>query len=156
MLKRQAGNKQLRGNMAKVKSNKRKSKMNEQTGVNFPVGDFLIRVKNAAMANNKSVEMPASKLVVEVARAIKKLKYIEKVDKKDGKILINIAFHKREPIMMGLKIVSRPGLRIYKNVKELEEHRDPTEVIISTTKGILSRKEAVKSRVGGEVIAEIW
>jgi small subunit ribosomal protein S8 len=137
-------------------ANKKQINMGGQTAVNYPVGDFMIRLKNAAMAGNKRIETPTTKLILEVAKLLKKLKYVESVEEKEGKILVDLAFHKREPIMAGAKIVSRPGLRIYKNVSELENHKEPTDLVVSTTKGILSGKEAIKNRIGGEVIAEVW
>ena len=80
---------------------------------NDPVGDFLIRVKNAAMAGNKKVSAPAGKEIVAVAQALKKLGFLEKVDKDKKSLEVAIAFRNKKPRLMDLKLVSNPGLRIY-------------------------------------------
>ncbi len=125
------------------------------TIVNYPVGDFLIRVKNAAMAKNREVEVKSTKLIKEVAKVLKNLGYLEKVEEGNGQIKVRLAFRQREPVLINLRLVSKPGLRVYMGADELESIKKPTFFIISTSQGVLSNKEALKKRVGGEVIAEV-
>lgn len=117
----------------------------------YRLGDFLIQVKNAAMAKNKEVSMPSNKKIVAVAEALKRLGYLEKVVKES----VSLSFKDKKPVLMDLKLVSKPGRRIYIGTRELDKRRSPSILLISTHAGIISSKEAVKSRMGGEVIAEL-
>lgn len=122
---------------------------------NYPVGDFLIRIKNAVLAGRKEVVVQETKLIYEVAKVLNKLGYLSKVTKNKGMLKVVIVYKKRESLITDIKLVSKPGLRIYMKVKELERHKKPTTMIVSTPKGIMSSNEAIKKRFGGEVIAEI-
>jgi small subunit ribosomal protein S8 len=126
-----------------------------RTNTNYPVGDFLTRIKNAAMARNKKVSVQGSKGVVAVAGALKKLGFLDEV-KNDKEILtVSLVFKNKKPALLDLKLVSKPGLRIYMDVREIEKKKGPSTYLISTPKGIVSSREAIKERIGGEVIAEI-
>lgn len=122
---------------------------------NYPVGDFLIRVKNAAMAGNKTASAPAMKEILAISQSLKKLGFLEKVEKGGSSLKVSIAFKNKKPRLLNLKLVSKPGLRIYLGVKDLEKKKGPSVFLLSTPKGIISSKEALKLRVGGEVIAEV-
>lgn len=123
---------------------------------NYSIGDFLIQIKNAAMADKKVVTTKSNKLIRAVADVLKKGKYLDSVTEKDGMITVELAYHKKEPLLMDLRLISRPGLRVYKDVDAIESHRDISKFILSTPEGVLLSPEAKKKRVGGEVIAEIW
>ncbi len=123
---------------------------------NYPVGDFLIRIKNTAMAKNKSLEYKAEKQIVAVAEALKKLGFLNEVKKEKNTLIVSLAYKNKKPVIMNIKLISKPGLRVYKGVDEIELKKGPSTYLISTPKGIISSKEAIKARVGGEVIAEIW
>lgn len=122
---------------------------------NYPIGDFLIRIKNASLANNKEVEMLSSKFVKEVARALKEEKLLEKIEDNKGIIKVHLAYSHKKPVIMDIKLVSKPGLRVYKSVDDLEKIKRPTIFMISTSKGVMSAQKAIKQRLGGEVLAEI-
>nr|AKQ04361.1 30S ribosomal protein S8, small subunit ribosomal protein S8 [uncultured Microgenomates bacterium Rifle_16ft_4_minimus_5036] len=139
--------------MAKTK----KELKGSSTGkTNYPVGDFLIRIKNAAMANNREVEAHDSKFLAAVAETLKKERYVESYERVDGKILLRLSYHNKAPILMNVELVSKPGLRIYMNSDELEKARGPELYILSTPKGVMSSREARKIRIGGEVIAKVY
>lgn len=123
--------------------------------VNYPVGDFLIKIKNAALVNKKQISYPYSKLVYAVSQKLIDLGFLDKVEKEDNELMISLKYHKKEPIIMSIKLVSRPGLRIYKSAQELDDKKGPSVYIVTTNKGVLSDAEAVKKNIGGEVIAEI-
>jgi len=123
--------------------------------INYPIGDFLIRVKNALLAKNNTVEVDKSKLILEVAKLLEKEGYFEEVKINDEKIVVKLAIRRKEPVILNIKLVSSPGLRVYKGVRELEAVRGPSAFIISTPKGVMILKDAVKKRLGGEIIAEI-
>ena len=124
--------------------------------VNYPVGDFLIKVKNAAMAKNKTFTVSGNAQILAIAESLKKSGFFDEV-KKDGRDLtISLAYKDKQPLLMNLKLVSKPGRRMYSGVDEIAAKRGPSQFLISTPKGIMSTKEALKARTGGEVIAEIF
>ena len=122
---------------------------------NYPVGDYLIRIKNAQMAKKREVKVENSKLIESVAKTLKELGYLEKVSKKQGVLTSTLVYKSREPILTNIKVISKPGLRDFRSVDELEKHRKPSVFIVSTSQGVMSSKVAIKKRIGGEVIAEI-
>lgn len=124
--------------------------------VNYPIGDFLIRIKNAALAKQRYIEVPRTKLSLSVARLLAKEGLLEDVSAKSGLIKARLAYKNKEPRLLDLKLVSKPGLRIYKTVDELKKVKGASFLIISTSKGIFSSREAIKKNLGGEAIAEIW
>src|SRR5258706_11773453 len=130
--------------------------MKKLTRTNYSIGDFLIRIKNAGMAGNKEVTAVANTKVTALAETLKKMRVLDTVAVKDGIITATLAFQNKKPTLMDLRLVSKPGLRIYMTISDIEAKRGPSTYVISTPKGILSSKDAKKLRVGGEVIAEIW
>lgn len=124
--------------------------------LNYPIGDFLIRIKNAGLAGNKVVEVPETKFIKSVAVAMKRMGYLDKVESKDGTLTVSLAFISKEPVLLDIKLVSKPGRRVYMNVDEIESKRGPETYIVSTPEGVLSSGEVIKKRVGGEVIAKVW
>ena len=134
-----------------MKDKKQKSKGN----INYPVGDFLVRLKNACMAKHKSVSTDATKLIKAVAEVLKKEGYLDSVEEKDGKVNVVLTYRKKEPVMLDVKLVSKPGLRIYMTKEDVERKKGPTTLILSTSRGLMSSKEAIKKSIGGEAIAEI-
>lgn len=123
---------------------------------NYSVGDFLIRVKNVAMAKNKEVVVKSNKKIIAVAEALKKMGFVDSVKNEKGMATVTLTFKDRKPRLMDLKLVSKPGLRVYMGVDELEAKKSPSVLLISTPKGMTSSLKAIKDRIGGEVIAEIW
>ena len=123
--------------------------------LNYPIGDFLIKLKNAAMAKNKSFEARPTKHILAVAEALKKAGFLDGVKKEKTKTTFLLTFRHKRPMLTDLKLVSKPGLRIYTDIWELGKRKKPSILLISTPKGILSSKQAMKQGVGGEVIVEI-
>lgn len=126
------------------------------TNINYSIGDFLVRIKNATLAGKKEMDVDNTKLIESIAKVLKKEGILTEVKKKDGKLTVKLAYRKKEPILMNLKIVSRPGLRIYMGADELSAIRGPSYFVLSTSKGVMTSREAIKERIGGEVIVEIW
>ncbi len=120
------------------------------------MGDFLIRIKNAVLARNREVEIDSTNLIKNVASILKKEGYLEEVKQVKGKLIVRLAYKRKEPVILDLKLVSRPGLRVYMGVDELEKKKGPSSYILSTPEGIITLQEAIKKRIGGEVIVEIW
>lgn len=123
--------------------------------MNYPVGDFLIQIKNAALAKRKSVTLSSTKLIKAVADSMVTSGFLHDVDVKDGMLTVGLVYRQKQPVVMNIMLVSKPGLRIYMNVDQLEKRKKPSILILSTPKGVMSSKKALKERVGGEVIAEI-
>jgi len=126
------------------------------TNINYSIGDFLIRIKNTALARRKEMKVDNTKLIENVAKVLKKEGILTEVKKKDGKLVVKLAYRKKEPILIDLRLVSKPGLRIYMGADELSAIRKPSFLVLSTPKGIMTSREAIKQRIGGEVIVEIW
>lgn len=130
--------------------------------VTDPIGDMLIRIKNALQARHKTVIVPASKIKLEIARILKQEGYIEDYkyidEKSQGKIEIVLKYdEQKRPVIAGVKRVSKPGRRIYRGYKDLPRVLDGLGIaIVSTSKGIMTDHEARRLRVGGEVLCEIW
>lgn len=131
------------------------SSARKQSATNYPVGDFLIKLKNASMAGNKEVKVAASNKVMAVAEALKKLGFLDGVKKTEGIISVSLSFKSKKPLLMDVKLMSKPGLRIYMGVDEIEKKKGPSIFLITSPNGIISSRQAVKTRTGGEVIAEI-
>lgn len=124
--------------------------------IHYHAGDSLIRLKNAALAGHKDVLVTNTKLVVSIMEALKRMgvvRELEKVDERQVKVFLS--YKRKEPVLMDVNIISRPGLHIYMDATQLGARKKSTALILTTSKGIMSHKEAVKLGIGGEVIAEI-
>lgn len=122
---------------------------------NYHIADFLIRLKNASMANIKELTMPTTNLINAVAKTLKDEKFLNEVIIKDRKITVQLAIYMKKPVLSNVTIISRPGLRIYMDADEIEAIKTPEVYIINTNKGVMSGKQAIKKRIGGEVIAKV-
>ena len=129
---------------------------NNMSETNYPIGDFLIRIKNAAQAKNREVTVSATKKKVAIAKALEKAGFVEEIKSKDGILSLSVSFSHKSPILMDLRLVSKPGRRVYYKLSDIEAKRGPSIFLVSTPKGILTTKEAKKIGSGGEIIAEIW
>jgi small subunit ribosomal protein S8 len=127
-----------------------------------PIADMLTRIRNANMVKHKNVEMPASRLKLEVARVLTEEGYISGFaqvgDEKKPTLRIQLKyFGNGERVIHGLKRVSKPGCRIYAAVTELPKVLGGLGIsIISTSRGVLSGEKAREANVGGEVLCEVW
>lgn len=108
------------------------------------------------MAKNKSLEYKAEKQIVAIADALKKLGFLETVKKEKDILTVTLAFKNKKPVIMNIRLISKPGLRVYMGADEIDKKKGPSTYLLTSPKGVISSKDAVKLRVGGEVIAEIW
>ena len=131
------------------------SSSRKQSATNYPVGDFLIKLKNASMAGNKEVKVAASNKILAIAEALKKLGFLDGAKRDKDIITVALAFKNKKPILMDVKLMSKPGLRIYMGVDEINKKKGPSIYLLTSPNGIISSRQAVKMRHGGEVIAEI-
>lgn len=122
---------------------------------NYQIGDFLIRLKNASMAGIKEVTFFKSGMVLGVSKTLKSEGFIESIKEDEKSITIRLSILNKKPVLSDVKIMSRPGLRIYMNADEIESYKKPDVLILTTPKGIMSGKNAKKERIGGELIAKV-
>ena len=129
-----------------------------------PIADMLTRIRNANMVSLIEVEMPSSKLKVELAKLLKSEGYVEDyaVVEKEGSafktLKITLKYdEKSKPVISNLKRVSRPGLRNYCTAKDIPQVLGGMGIaIISTSKGLLTDRKAKKENVGGEILCYVW
>ena len=126
------------------------------------IADMLTRIRNALIVKNDTVEVPASNMKKEIARLLLQEGYITSYEIVEGevqsKIVITLKYGPNgEKVINGLKRVSKPGLRIYAGHDELPKVLGGLGIaIISTSKGVMTDKEARKNNHGGEVLAYVW
>ena len=128
-----------------------------------PIADMLTRIRNALTAKHETVEIPASKIKVAIADILVREGYVKSYEIVEGEvqntILITLKYapNKNQKVLTGLKRVSTPGLRVYASVDNLPKVLNGMGIaILSTSKGILTDKEAKAQHIGGEVLAYIW
>ena len=131
--------------------------------VNDPIADMLTRIRNAQVAKHDAITLPASNLKKALAKILLAEGYVKSVDYVDDgiqgniKIVLKYVNGKQQPVIAGLKRISRPGLRVYVRCEELPKVLGGLGIaIISTSKGLMTDKEARKNAMGGEVLAYIW
>jgi len=127
-----------------------------------PIADMLTRIRNGSAARHASVEVPSSKMKLEIARLMTDLGYVAGYETKRGEhsdvIVIELKYGKnRERVISGIKRVSKPGRRVYANKETLPKVLGGLgTAIISTSRGLLTSADARKQGLGGEVICFIW
>ena len=129
--------------------------------VNDPIADMLTRTRNAQIAKHESVTLPASNTKKAIAKILLAEGYVKSVDFIDdglqGEIKVTLKYIGKTPVIAGLKRISKPGLRVYARCEELPKVLGGLGIaIISTSKGLMTDKEARKNAIGGEVRAYIW
>ena len=130
--------------------------------MNDPIADMLTRIRNALIARHDTVTLPASNMKKAIAKILLDEGYVKSIDFIDddvqGQIKIVLKYVQgKQPVTKGLKRISKPGLRVYARREELPKVLGGLGVaIISTSKGIMTDKEARNAGIGGEVLAYIW
>ena len=128
-----------------------------------PIADMLTRLRNACISKHRRVDMPVSKMKVEIARILKENNFIQDyrlVEAEEGRTLLRVVLRYAAggtPVIRELKRVSTPGLRKYVGVAEIPRVRNGLGMaILSTSQGVLSDREARQKRAGGELLALVW
>lgn len=127
-----------------------------------PIADMLSRIRNAIQARHERVEIPASKLKVEIARILKTEGFISNYKLIDGEIQNVLRVYLKyaddgEPVIHGIERLSRPGRRVYRSKDAIPPVLGGLGLaIISTSRGLMSGAEAAKTGVGGEVLCQVW
>jgi len=132
--------------------------------VTDPIADLLTRIRNACMARRDHVDVPMSKIVLEIAKILQQEGFVSDFqqipDQMQGMIRIGLRYQDRgriKALISGLRRVSKPGLRVYAKADDLPRVlRGVGVAIISTSQGVLTDREARKRHVGGEVLCHVW
>jgi small subunit ribosomal protein S8 len=129
--------------------------------VNDPISDFLTRIRNAVKAKKRFVEIPSSKMKVSLAEILKSNKFIKDYnvieDKKQNVLRVHLQYVGGIPSITGMRRISKPGLRNYRDKDNLPRVLNGLGMaVLSTSKGLLTDKQAKKESVGGEIICHIW
>jgi small subunit ribosomal protein S8 len=126
-----------------------------------PVADMLTRIRNACAAGHRRVDMPVSKLKVEIARLLRDNHYVQdyKVldDGRFGVLRLYLRYHGEQPVIREVQRVSTPGLRRYVKVREIPRVRNGLGMaILSTPRGLMTDRDARTAHLGGELLAVVW
>lgn len=127
-----------------------------------PIADMLTRIRNAIIASYDAVEIPGSKIKVDIAKILKYEGYIRNYklvkDAKQGTVVLYLKYNEdKTPVIRGLKRISKPSRRVYANAKKV-----PTTLnnlgttLVSTSRGVMTDQEARKAGVGGEIVCSVW
>jgi small subunit ribosomal protein S8 len=126
-----------------------------------PIADMLTRIRNAGMAGLQETQMPSSKMKASIAEVMKEEGYIKecRVEGEGVKktLVIGLKYYKEKPVIEGIKRASKSSCRQYSGSGEIPKVRNGLgTVILSTPKGVISGRTAVKEHVGGEVLCYVW
>jgi small subunit ribosomal protein S8 len=130
--------------------------------VTDPIADMLTRIRNGCKAKMKRVDIPASSLKRELARILEEQKFIKKsVEVKDGKqgiLRVYLRYTQNdESVIHGLRRVSRPGLRLYADKDRVKAYSYKLgTTVISTSKGLMTHRDAIREGIGGEAVCYVW
>jgi small subunit ribosomal protein S8 len=127
-----------------------------------PIADFLTQIRNACMANHERVDVPSSKIKLSIAKLLKEEGYINNYklvkDKKQGILRVYLKYdNKNVPIIEGLERISKPSCRVYVRHDKIPYVLNGYgTVILSTSKGVLTDREARRQKIGGELLCKVW
>lgn len=133
--------------------------------ISDPIGDMLTRVRNALLAGKTTVEIPNSKIKVEIARILKEEGFVEDYGVGDEKpyplITITLKYYgtrrDRRPVITNIQRVSKPGRRVYRKREDLPRPLSGIGIaIVTTPKGVMTAQQARRQQVGGEVLCVVW
>ena len=127
---------------------------------NDPIADMLTRIRNAIMVRREEVLVPKSKMKLAIAKILFAEGYIEKVEEIDNGKTLKLTFKThdgKQKVIQGLRRISKPGLRVYSESKDLPRVLSGLGIaIVSTSKGVMTEKQAREKKLGGEVLAYVW
>ena len=126
-----------------------------------PIADMLTRIRNAGRAGHETCEIPASRLKKNIADILVEEGYIQSVEEKEGQVqgvlLVTLKYYDHKPVISGISRISKPGLRVYADAKNMPQVLGGLGIaIVSTSHGVMTDRKARKENVGGEVLAYIW
>lgn len=132
------------------------------TTITDPIADMLTRIRNAVTVGHERVAMPSSKLKVGIAQILVDEGFIDRYEvtenghRSELELVLRYA-DRRQPVIEGIKRISRPGHRVYRGAKDLPRVQGGLGVaVVSTSQGLLPDREARRRRLGGEILCEVW
>lgn len=132
------------------------------TTITDPIADMLTRIRNAVTVGHERVAMPSSKLKVGIAQILVDEGFVDRYEvtenghRSELELVLRYA-ERRQPVIEGIKRVSRPGHRVYRGAKDLPRVQGGLGVaVVSTSQGLLPDREARRRRLGGEILCEVW
>jgi small subunit ribosomal protein S8 len=132
------------------------------SAITDPVADLLTRIRNASRAGHDQVEIPGSRLKLEIVKILAQEKFVRGYqfisDERQGVLRVFLKYgSKREPVLTDLKRVSKPGLRVYAGIKDVPRVLNGMGIaILSTSRGLLTDRDCRRQRLGGEVLCYVW
>jgi small subunit ribosomal protein S8 len=121
------------------------------------IADFLTRIRNAILRNEEKVSAPASKMIKNIAKILKEEGYLADYKEEGRMLILEIAYNQGKSPFTHLERVSKPGLRVYVGYKDVPKVLNGLGIsILSTSKGIMTGKQANLEKVGGELLCKIW
>lgn len=125
-----------------------------------PIADLIVKIKNAQKVGHETVETPYSNVKFELLKILAKENFVGKIEKKGSKpkekIVINLKYEQGVPAIQDLKRISKPGQRVYVGAQKIRPVRQGYGIaVISTSKGLMTNKEAIKEKLGGEILFEV-
>ena len=129
--------------------------------MNYTIGDFVIQIKNAALARKKELYMPFSNIQKAIGKVLIKEGFLEEVKEEEieGKktLYVKLRYQRRRPTVTNVTIISKPSLRVYVGSDEIAKKQGKAKtVVLSTNNGIITGREAIKKGIGGELLFKIW
>lgn len=130
--------------------------------MNDPIADLLTRIRNGIHAHHSTVEIPASRMKEDICAVLKREGFIENYERiekgSQGALRVTLKYaHDRTPVLQGLRRISKPSLRVYTRCGDVRPVRSGLGIaILSTSRGVVTGREAREAKVGGEVICEVW
>jgi small subunit ribosomal protein S8 len=130
--------------------------------VSDPVADMLTKIRNAGMAAYESVDIPTSKLKLEITKILKNEGYVKNFKKinQEGRSSLRIFLKYREsgePVIQGIERISKPGRRVYNSYKQMPRvFNGYGTLVVSTSEGVITGKKAAEQKIGGELICSVW
>ena len=129
--------------------------------MNYVIGDFVIQLKNAALAHRKAVVAPYANISKSVAKVLKKEGFVDAIAEEaiDGRRMLSVSlrYQRRKPAITDIDLVSKPSLRTYVASNEIGRRQGRASIaILSTNVGILTGNDAIKKGIGGELLFKIW
>ena len=127
-----------------------------------PIGDMLARIRNGQMRSNAKIEMPASSFKGKILEILKREGFIlnytlDQTDKKKTKFSIDLKYNSGSPVINNIERISKPGRRFYSRAQSIPKIKSGLGIaIVSTSKGVMTDKEARKAKVGGEIICKVF
>jgi len=126
---------------------------------NDTISDMLTRIRNANILHQKTVIIPWTRITEQIVQVFVKEGFLESVEKQDSTLVITLKYDKKtkKPCITNLQRISKPGLRLYSNAKDIPQILGGMGIIvISTSSGLLTNREAKQRKIGGELLCSIW